>query len=463
MMRKFYSDTAGSIATWFSLSLLGLIVMSGGAVDLAQASSNKAKLQNVADAAALAAIQGNTKSEMRELGMYSVKTNTFMKRSNITMSKVKIRPVIDSSGTRSATVRLTADHKTAFLSLIGIETIKIGSASVVEQAGSNIEFALVLDISFSMAGGKVANLKNSAQKFVDIVMGGENKSDSVSMNIVPFGGNVNLGNSLASLLMPNNVNANWDPSEVDYRNATKSPTLAADALYRFTDGMNCVETKLEDYNTGLIPNHSRSQLPRFLHGNSMLPICPEDSSSTLFNSGTKADLKYKINQLQLSHGTGMDVGAAWGLKSLSPNYRGELGGEFPDRPGDFNGKVKKVLIIMTDGNITGQGRPRNLYDANRFTDPSKMKNKTLYLSGDGTTPTSTDNASGRFKTVCDNAAANGIEVYTIGFKIERGGSADQLLDYCATNSKNYFFVEDNQLNKAFTDIAQSVSEVRIVK
>lgn len=447
---------------WFALSLLLLLVMVGGAVDIAQARSNKAKLQNVADAAALASIQGDKKKEMRDLGMYSVKTNSLMDRENVKVTKIKITPG-KRGRVKSATVDLTAEHQTAFLGLAGLKTIQLHSKSVVERSGSDTEIALVVDISFSMAGSKITKLKSSAQDFVDIVMGDQIESENVSMNIVPFGGNVNLGNSVAEQFMPNNGGGDWDPSDKDYTKAADSSAVLADNLYRFTGGTNCIETKLEDYNADLIPAHSRSQLPSFIHANSRLPICPEESSSIIFNSSKKADLKYKIDQLELSHGTAMDVGAAWGLKALSPAFRNVIDGDFSDRPHDFNSGVKKILIIMTDGNITGQGRTRTPNASDRFSNPKNMKNKRIYDPGDGQTAASTDNASGRFKTICDSATANNVTVYTIGFRIDRGGSADQLLDYCATSAANYYFVENLNLSKAFNEIAKAITETRIVQ
>lgn len=461
MFKSYFSDIKGNISVMFAVAFSTLILVAGGTIDIAHVQSHKSTLQAIADSSALAASKGDTVAEMRDLGKASLAAHKDMVGGNWKIIDVDIDPQ-NVGGTKNVKVKLTGEYQTAFLGIFGKKNLRIKTYSEVGEEKGDVEISLVLDISWSMSGPKVANLRTSAKDFIEVVMGEDSTSTNTSMNILPFGGNVNVGNPIATRLMAVE-SAFWDPSDSEYGETANSADDKADALYRFTGGMNCVETKQIDYDTNKIPDNSRSQLPRFMNQQSLLTICPEDESDILYSANNKQVLKNKIDELVLSHGTAMDVGALWGLKSLSPSYRGIIGGDFPNRPADFSSTSQKILIIMTDGNITGQGRPRKPNDPERLTDPAAMRNQQLYIPGNINSSSINDTASGRFKEVCDQAAANNIMVYTIGFRITSGDSADQLLDYCATDSSKYFFVESLDPSVAFEAIAASISQLRIMQ
>jgi hypothetical protein len=167
----------------------------------------------------------------------------------------------------------------------------------------------------------------------------------------------------------------------------------------------------------------------------------------------------------------------WGLKVLSPSFRGELGGDFSDRPLDFNGQeVKKVMIVMTDGNITAQNPPEdpevgNVHtnrNSNREPHVNAISNQgnrqnmqTTRTRGSATTSAFNDSAVGRFKKACNAAKAENIQLFTIGFQIRNGSLADQILEECATNPSYYYHVEGLDLTSTFQSIAAQVNALRI--
>ena len=454
MFRNFLSDTKGNFSVAFGIIIFVCIFAVGGVIDIAQTQSVQARLQSISDSAALAGTKGETVREMQALALASIKAQDGIMGIAWKTKEIEIIPTKEGTN-KNVKVSISGEYKTSFGGVTGRNAIEFGTYSEVSEDKGNMEIALVLDVSFSMSGAKIRNLKTSANEFIDVIMGESATSPYTSMSIVPFGGNVNLGPQLAGRLMPNGT-ADWDPSNSEYRSNNTSPDDKADALYRFTTGMNCIETKIGDYDTDTIADNSRSQLPRFVNQNSLLTICPEDESSVLYNTGNKQVLKNRINELVLSHGTAMDVGANWGLKILSPSHRGIIGGDFSNRPEDFDGLNQKVMIIMTDGNITGQGRPRHVNGPGQGNQP-------LYAPGSSNSTSSTDDAVGRFKKVCETAQSNNITVFTIGFRINRGSIADELLEYCATDSSKYYFVETVDPSVAFNSIAKSVSQLRIVQ
>jgi len=457
-------DTSGTIIVQFALIVSLLIILVGGVIDISNMLSAKSKTQDLSDAAALmAAGSSRTVSGMKKTGEAYIKSYKDNNTSRFMLTDYKVTPtVID--GKRTVDVELTAKPEVFFLHLIGIQDVRVNSVSTVVEADSKIEIALVLDVSVSMAGNKITQLRVAANEFIDTVIGDNNTSQSTSVNIIPFGGNVNIGPALTQKFMVSNGNAIFDPADRVYRaaiNDADKDVLATNG-YQFTDGMNCIESIASDYNADLIPDNSRSQLPRFVNRNTVRTICPEDASSVLFNSNNKGTLKNKIQNMVLSHGTAMDVGILWGLKALSPSHQGVIGGDFPSRPDNFNGKNKKIIVIMTDGNITGQSRPRRVNDPDRVSSGlGNPGNRNYYPPGTTSSTSSNDDAIGRFKKGCELASENNIEVYTIGYRITAGQIADTLLESCASSPENYFFVENNDIKTAFEKIAAELSQLRI--
>ena len=461
-LKNFARNRDGNLSIMFALLSVLLIALIGGAVDISNAYANKSKFQDLSDRVALAAAKGANLEEMKEIGETFIEYYKEHDPDRFMLKEHTIEPTL-VDGVKMVRVELTAKPDTFFLHIIGMEMLPLRVTSIVSEKRSNVEVSLVLDVSFSMRGDKIANLRSASNKFIDVMIGDENTSETISMTIVPFGGSVNLGSSLADKFMPSLALADVDPSDRDYRRAVQAgPSTLATNQYRFTGGMNCIETTSADHDTNMIADNSRSQLPRFIHRGTGFTICPEDASSVLFNSDNKATLKNKIRDMVISHGTGMDAGALWGLKSLSPSFRGVIGGDFPSRPYDFRSESQKVLVIMTDGNITGQGRPRKPNDPGRLsTGSSNAGNHPVYDAGTAASSSTVDDAVGRFKKICNVAKANDIEIFTIGYNIASGQIADILLQECASVAENYFFVETANIESAFDTIAAKLTDLHI--
>lgn len=284
------------------------------------------------------------------------------------------------------------------------------------------------------------------------------------MSLIPFGGTVNVGPVLFDKLVINEINENKDPFPREYHEHDRIPFRN----FTFEDGGNCIEYRPEDASEDLIPFASRPQLPDFWKwkkwrswkrwepGNSW---CPPDTTAMLLNSGKPNTIKARIEHMELSDGTALDIGALWGLKALSPKWRGKLGGDYSDRPANFNSaKTLKFMILMTDGEITAQFRPIDFRIGH--TD-ERSNQQTLLDKGWPDTPTNIDSAYGYFKRVCDDLRTNGVTVFTIGFKIPANGNAEKILKYCATNIGNYYLVADLDIGTAFDSIHRAISQLRI--
>ena len=459
-LTRFKKSNKGNVAVMSALVGSLLAVGVGSAIDISNAHSRRTLMQNVADNVALAAVKGNKRADIREFGQASYEYYTIEKAAELGNTSVKIRPRVTEES-RAVSVRMSGASETNFLSLMGMKEIPINVISRSERSLQPIEISLVLDVSFSMSGIRIARLRTAATEFIETVIGDGNTSPTASISIIPFGGNVNLGPLVADRLRGRAPNARINPTDAEYVSEFTSMDNLAMQRFRFPGGPSCIETAGEDYDTDRIPRNSRSQVPSFIHPKSGLPFCPDAASSAVFVSNRKARLIDKIQTMTLSHGTSMDTGILWGLKALSPSHRGFIGAEIANRPLNPN-RVRKVMVVMTDGNITGAGRTRAPNNPNRNVQGSSNPGSPGVLDAGTDTSTRDLNTSiGRFNHTCDVSRAENIEVFTIGYGISTGTIADQLLQSCATTPDRYLLVSNTDIGMAFADIAASLTQTRI--
>jgi len=183
--------------------------------------------------------------------------------------------------------------------------------------------------------------------------------------------------------------------------------------------------------------------------------CPEQSITTLTNK--KADLLAAVNNLQYPRGnTHIPVGAVWGWRLLSPEWRGLWGGDMDgnDLPQDYDEPLsQKAMILMTDGTNTMSG---SIYTAYGWLSDGHL----------GTTNSSTavTKLNNKTTTVCNAMKAKGILIYTIVFGNDSSTTSKNLMKNCASETDFYFFSPSaDALKTAFKAIGDSLSKLRVSK
>lgn len=157
-------------------------------------------------------------------------------------------------------------------------------------------------------------------------------------------------------------------------------------------------------------------------------------------------------------GTGTQNAMQWGYTLLNPASKnvinaaiatGKMDSKFADRPVAFNdADTMKVIVLMTDGAITQQFRPK---DYNR--DPNlEPQNKEI-----SSAPTN----AARLSNVCTKAKANGIIVFTIGFEVT--GEATKQMTNCATSPAHYYPTSGAGITDAFKSISISIKKLRLTQ
>ena len=200
--RRVADDARGNVAMLFGLSLPVLILMTVGGVDIHRASAVRVNLQDALDAAALAAARSPYTSnvDLQRVGLASLKAN-LKAYPNITLREADTSFVLNADDVVIASSKVDVKTLVAsiFLPPYGKfvdDYLPVGAHSEVDRSSRNIEVALVLDLSGSMSGQKLTDLKNAAKDLVDLVVQPVQTPYYSKVALVPWSYSVNPGSYL---------------------------------------------------------------------------------------------------------------------------------------------------------------------------------------------------------------------------------------------------------------------------
>ena len=196
--RRMADDARGNVAMLFGLSLPVLILMTVGGVDIHRASTVRVNLQDALDAAALSAARSpyTQNVDLQRVGLASLRAN-LKAYPDIILREADTSFVL--TGDDDVVARSKVDVKTLvaniFLSPYGRfmdDYLPVGAHSEVDRSSRNIEVALVLDTTGSMAGQKIIDLRAAAKDLVDIVVQDIQTPWYSKVAIVPYSMAVNV-------------------------------------------------------------------------------------------------------------------------------------------------------------------------------------------------------------------------------------------------------------------------------
>jgi len=327
----------------FSVFLFMIILFVGAlGVDLMRFEMERAKLQSTLDRAVLAAADIDQNLDP------SFVVNEYFTKSGFPDSVTGVT-VSEGLGYRSVSATARKQVSTHLLHMMGVDSLSAPAAGAAEERVDNVEISLVLDISGSMAfNNRMTNLRSAGRDFVDAIF--ENAAENkVSLSIVPYNGQVNVGPDLITKYnvthRHNNSYCVDLPTSV-YTTAALSRSLAI-PQHAFADTYNGSSTG-NSYTT-----------------NDMAPLTanrwcdPEPANRIRVHSNNVTQLKNQITALQPIGATSIDAGMRWGAALLDPSARsvvtelvseGRVINAFNGRPLNYNDpEVLKVLVLMTDG------------------------------------------------------------------------------------------------------------------
>jgi Flp pilus assembly protein TadG len=177
----------GNVAMMWALMgavLLGLI---GITVDFTRAQMLRAQMQNAVDGAALAAARDEMTSEEREAAV-----RAYFDSEMGELGPTATLTVSDIPGTSEVTVSATMPMPLSIARLVRNEDWVLHVDSDAERSGNNIEVALVLDVTGSMAGQRIIDLRTAATNLVDTVIRDQQTPYYSKIALVPYSMGVNV-------------------------------------------------------------------------------------------------------------------------------------------------------------------------------------------------------------------------------------------------------------------------------
>jgi Flp pilus assembly protein TadG len=447
-IQSFLRDTRGNVAMVFALTLSSLLAAIGGGMDYSRSASIATEMQAALDSGVLAAASLTQDGSAEDVVRAYVQA-ALGDHGDVGLSlDLSVTSQVDLNS-RQVTADAAVRVPTTLLGVAGINYLDVRRTSTALERARNIEISLVLDISSSMSGRRIDNLREAALDFVDTVLAADSR-DMTSISVVPYGGTVRLPDRFFDYVVPRSGSPWHTLDELGYR--VRLPDSAS-------DWNNCLEMTREQVRSIPLSAGDHSVLPEFTVWNRGNDWCPPVSGTeSIFLTNDRATLRATLNLFDnpvLSDGTGTDIATSWGVRALDPVWRGRLGGsaDFSDRPADYDDdETMKVMVVMTDGGITQQRRPESDFNVNSD-NPHVGTRDTQDLYG-------TNNARDNFLDMCSYAKTNGVVVYSIAFQVG-GGRNKRDMEDCASSAGKYYDVNDLDIASAFSAIAADLNQLRL--
>jgi Flp pilus assembly protein TadG len=378
-LKRFVRKEDGNIAT-FSILLFSLMVMCGGlAVDLMRYEHVRTALQQTLDRCTLAAAALKQPLDRTAVCRdYALKAGLNLPVTGVTVTTGQNFAQVEA--------RATIKQPTIFAGMLGIPEFDVPARSMAMQAITNVEIAMVLDVSRSMIlpDTKLASLKVAAKEFVTTVLASDTENRT-SITMVPYNGQVNLGSVLSAKYnvspihnIVTSVHCVDLPASV-YSTNTISRTLALPQTI-YVDAFSSTEVSNNSFSGRNIwrPAFDGSQgaidhaLPNVLNR-----WCPQQPTNIVrLPNNNVGTLHSQIDSLVGIGATSINAGMKWGMAMLDPANRpmfaefrtaGQIPSHFNNRPFDYTvtGEASpdsmKIIVLMTDGENFPESRVNDAY------------------------------------------------------------------------------------------------------
>ena len=448
-LTRFRSNNSGNIAIVFALMAVVLMLAIGAAVDISRWLHARDQTLAAVDAALLAGGRHLQTNSTDTAGAMAA-AQLFYKQdtaSRLPVTGDTISFAVGGDG-MSMSASGTAYMPMIFLQLANIPKLPLISKAQTQFAtaqlatggngGQNIEVAMMLDITGSMAGQKLTDMQASASNLINIVVWADQSQFTSKVAIVPFSEDIRLPNttalgkarsaSLASSKSVSRTTYYLSDCAVE-RTGTQKYTDAAPGSGQYVMG---------HYTSTYTGTTTKKGVCTIPVGAEVMPL-----------SSDKTALLAKISGLSAGGGTAGHLGTAWAWYTLSPNWASLWPTSTPAAYGSAN--LEKIAILMTDGEYNTQ-----------YSSAGISVNQNSY-------PTCSSAANGcsttQARALCTAMKAQGIVIYTVGFDLGGNQTAIDTLTQCATDPAKFYNAanDGSQLQQAFTDIALKLSSLFLSK
>ncbi len=428
---RFGADRRGNFAVMMGVVAALLALSAGFAVNTAELVITRANLLNALDAAVTSTARDLTTGRIVEQDARDVVTafltanggTAFAKTDKITLDDL----VVDrTKGTVTAKASVMVRLAFPLFNIDPVQRVSTESAAVYSDKA--IEVSMMLDITGSMAGQKLKDLKQAASDTVDSFLKGQDPDNPrVRIAIIPYADAVNTGPLADTVYVEKAFSAGDPPGLADAK--TVSARQRPD---------NCATER-----KGSLEFTDAGPYSAMINRDYRLDFCP---SPALHPLTADADaLKSTISSFSAGGHTAGQIGIQWAWYMLSHNWASVL--PKAERPAQKNaGKVAKIAVLMTDGEFNTAFDDIGLH--------GNPHNQAVRSSNDA-------------ERLCSAMKKDGIEIFTIGFMLNEA-TAKSTLKSCASADghgvTHYYEAADGaSLHQAFLDVAQDIQRLALTR
>lgn len=492
LLARLGRDRRGSVAIMFGLCTFIVLTLVGAAVDYGRTILARERLQGTVDSAVLAAARiWQTEQDMNLAEQKAIAHFDAMKPEGV---GARLTSVASDLNQNTMTVAASGEVNVPFLSFVlNGQPLQIGASAQAKfcvgcssanggggggNDGYDIEVAMMLDITGSMAGTKIEDLREAAKDLIRIIVADDQSKQKSRIALVPFSHSVNAGSTLGPAVA-------YNPS--------------SSLTFTFRDGRErtwyrtsayCVsERQGTNAYTDVTPT-GNNRLPRVYFPGSSASNCqpaaeivPLSSNKTALIAAIDDKQKFKADGF-----TGGNLGTAWAWYMLSPNWWSGIASnihasgrpaDYPPLPDDCTSwstcsqeqrkgmPVMKYAVLMTDGEYNMQycngskngTTGASIPDRNAGPGSGEKANCTSPLGG----------AAAQALALCTAMKDAGITVYTVGFGLGSSGTQVDMLRNCASSDGHfskpaklfYNTQTGDELRSAFRHIATSIATIYV--
>lgn len=492
-----------------------LIGVAFGAMDFSRMFSNRQILQDSLDAATLYAARSSatTDADLQVVGTRGMSANIL----NMSDGALVTATFRGQDNAQTVVGTASGSMQTTVLGLFGARTLTFNATSEVKRANKNLEVALVLDTTASMAGQNIIDMKQAASDLIDIVVKDAQTPFYSKVALVPYSMAVNVGtyatqvrgtiNSSTKAITgatrtnPVVVTANghgYSTGDKVYITGVNGMTKLNNTGYTITkvdnnrfqlQGIDGTHWTYGAYTSGgtLYCASYRCQYYNFdnPYGTSTtfdVSSCvtertganaytdaapsttlfglnyPSDGNPCLSNtitplSSNKTSLKSSLSVLTAGGSTGGHIGVGWGWYMLSPNFAYLW--PTASKPAAYTAPdLIKAVVIMTDGEYNSP-YCNGVIARDATSGSGSVADHESCNAPNGSTYS-------QATKLCQAMQAAGVVVYVVGFQVVNTQAARDLVSNCATDEAHIYTPSNGtDLKTAFQSIGQDLSNLRI--
>lgn len=442
LLADFARRRDGVVALLFALLLPVLLAFMLGLIDYTRASTTQMALQTNLDAAALYIARSNatTQADVTAMGKRMMDANVEnLKHGKVASYSFTLTSDQRVVATAEATVPVT------IASLLGKSQVPVEAAAEVTRNSNSVEVGLALDITGSMAGQKLTDLKAAAKSLIDLVVKDQQTPYYSKVALVPYSMGVNAGTYANQVRGTYSSGTSTSPGRQKYSftNADGDPNT----VFTIT---TCVTERL-----GAQAYSDASPTGAFV-GRHYTRDGKCSVSSLIPLTSNRTTLKNTVEGFTANGPTAGHIGLAWGWYMISPNFASLFSGE--GKPAAYNTRdLLKVVVLMTDG-LFNTPYCKGVVSKDSKDDNSISKEDRNNCNAEN------GSSSSQASTLCTNMKTAGVIVYTVGFAVGSNTDVKTMLTNCATSANHvYFPASGAALKDAFTAIGQEINSLRISK